>query len=221
MVEHIVDASEARGRVDIRVGVGRRRRWSGEAKGRMVAESYGPGAVVSEVARSSDVAGRRGADVRTRRAGGRPRRCCLGGSRERLRGNHHRDCRRGGSCGTRCQSWLAARCAAGREGGDMIAVPAGVKGLVTTKPVGFRKGGDGLVAVVRETLREDPFSGTIFIFRAKRADRVKILAWDGSGLILFWKRLEHGAFKWPPVSDGVMRLTPSQLAVLVDGMDWS
>src|SRR5262249_61819395 len=51
MVEHIVDASEARGRVDIRVGVGRRRRWSGEAKGRIVAESYGPGAVVSEVAR--------------------------------------------------------------------------------------------------------------------------------------------------------------------------
>ena len=72
-----------------------------------------------------------------------------------------------------------------------------------------------------QTLGEDPFSGTIFIFRAKRADRVKILAWDGSGLALFWKRLEHGAFKWPPVSDGVMRLTGSQLAVLVDGMDWS
>jgi len=103
----------------------------------------------------------------------------------------------------------------------MIAVPAGVKVLVTTKPVDFRKGSDGLVALVRETLGEDPFSGTIFIFRAKRADRVKILAWDGSGLILFWKRLEHGAFKWPPVSDGVMRLTPSQLAVLVDGMDWT
>jgi transposase len=51
MVEHIVDASEPRGRVDIRVGVGRRRRWSGEAKERIVAESYGPGAVVSEVAR--------------------------------------------------------------------------------------------------------------------------------------------------------------------------
>ena len=103
----------------------------------------------------------------------------------------------------------------------MIAVPAGVKVLVATKPVDFRKGADGLVALVREVLGHDPFSGTIFIFQSKRADRLKILAWDGSGLILFWKRLEHGAFKWPPVSEGVMRLTGSQLAVLVDGMDWS
>jgi len=61
----------------------------------------------------------------------------------------------------------------------------------------------------------------IFVFRCKRADRVEILAWDGSGLVLFWKRLEHGAFRWPPISDGMMRLTASQLAALVDGMDWS
>jgi transposase len=52
--------------------------------------------------------------------------------------------------------------------------------------------------MVREALGEDPFSGTIFVFRAKRAGRVKILAWDGSGLLLFWKRLEHGAFRWSP-----------------------
>jgi len=55
MVEHIDDASEPRGRVDIRVGVGRRRRWSDEAKGRIVVESYMPGAVVSEVARRHDM----------------------------------------------------------------------------------------------------------------------------------------------------------------------
>ena len=103
----------------------------------------------------------------------------------------------------------------------MIAVAAGLRVLVASKPVDFRKGADGLAALVREALGEDPFSGTIFVFRCKRADRVKILAWDGSGLVLFWKRLEHGAFRWPPISDGVMRLTASQLAALVDGMDWS
>jgi transposase len=103
----------------------------------------------------------------------------------------------------------------------MIAVPAGMRVLVATKPVDFRKGADGLVALVRERLGHDPFSGTIFIFRSKRADRLKILAWDGSGLVLLWKRLEHGAFRWPPISDGMMRLTASQLAALVDGMDWS
>jgi transposase len=103
----------------------------------------------------------------------------------------------------------------------MIAVPAGVRVLVATRPVDFRKGADGLAALVREALGADPFSGTIFVFRAKRADRIKILTWDGSGLTLFWKRLEHGAFKWPPISDGVMRLSAAQLAVLIDGMDWS
>ena len=89
----------------------------------------------------------------------------------------------------------------------MIAVPAGMRVMVATKPVDFRCGADSLVALVREQLEHDPFSGTIFIFRSKRADRLKILAWDGTGLVLFWKRLEQGAFRWPPVSDGVMRLT--------------
>jgi transposase len=103
----------------------------------------------------------------------------------------------------------------------MIAVAAGMRVLVATKPVDFRKGADGLVALVREALGHDPFAGTIFVFRSKRADRLKILVWDGSGLVLFWKRLENGAFRWPPISDGMMRLTASQLAALVDGMDWS
>ena len=53
----------------------------------------------------------------------------------------------------------------------MIAVPAGVKVLIAAKPVDFRKGGDGLAALVREALGEDPFSGTIFIFRSKRGQR--------------------------------------------------
>jgi transposase len=63
----------------------------------------------------------------------------------------------------------------------MIAASAGVKIMVATKPVDFRKGADGLAALVREQLRHDPFAGTIFVFRSKRADRLKILAWDGSG----------------------------------------
>ena len=103
----------------------------------------------------------------------------------------------------------------------MITLPPGVRVLVATKPVDFRKGGEGLAALVREALGEDPFSGTVFVFRSKRADRVKIVAWDGSGLVLFWKRLEQGAFRWPPICDGTMRLSASQLAALVDGLDWS
>ena len=103
----------------------------------------------------------------------------------------------------------------------MIVPPSGVRVLVATRPVDFRRGADGLAAIVQTVLRHDPFSGTIYVFRCKRADRVKLLVWDGSGLVLLWKRLESGVFRWPPVTDGVMRLSAAQLAALLDGLDWS
>ena len=74
--------------------------------------------------------------------------------------------------------------------------------FVATRPVDFRKGMDGLAAVVQQQLRLDPFGGAVFVFRAKRADRVKILVWDGSGLMLIYKRLEEGKFCWPRIEDG-------------------
>jgi transposase len=99
------------------------------------------------------------------------------------------------------------------------AVPPRI--YVATQPVDFRKGLDGLAAVAKEVLKLDPFSGVAFIFRAKRADRVKILIWDGSGLILIYKRLEEGKFRWPRIEDGVMKLSPAQLSALFEGLDWS
>jgi transposase len=103
----------------------------------------------------------------------------------------------------------------------MIVPPAGVRVLVASRPVDFRKGGDSLAAMAQAVLQQDPFSGTIIVFRSKRADRIKLLVWDGTGLVLIWKRLEQGAFRWPPISDGVMRLSGGQLAALLEGLDWS
>jgi transposase len=109
----------------------------------------------------------------------------------------------------------------------VIPVPPGVRVLIATRPVDFRKGADSLAALAKETLAHDPFSGAVLVFRSRRADRIKILVWDGSGLLLVWKRLEQGAFKWPAlgldpgVTDGVMRLSPAQLAALVAGLDWT
>ena len=80
--------------------------------------------------------------------------------------------------------------------------------LVATRPVDFRKQADTLAALVQEALAADPYSGAVYVFRAKRADRVKLLWWDGTGVCLMTKRLEGGQFRWPPVEDGVMRLTP-------------
>lgn len=103
----------------------------------------------------------------------------------------------------------------------MIAVPPGIRIVVATAPVDFRKGMDGLAALVQEALRRNPFSGDVFVFRAKRLDRVKILAWDGTGLVLTHKRLETGRFTWPPIRDGVVTLTSAQLAMLLEGLDWA
>ena len=70
-------------------------------------------------------------------------------------------------------------------------------------------------------LGEDPFSGTVVVFRCKRADRIKILVWDASGLVLIWKQLQQGGFRWPPVMDGAMRLSSVEFAALFDGIDWT
>lgn len=102
----------------------------------------------------------------------------------------------------------------------MIGPTGQIRVLVATKPVDFRKGMDGLAALVKEQLRADPFSGVVYVFRAKRADRIKLVWWDGSGLCLLAKRLEEGQFRWPKIEDGVMRLTPAQLQALVEGLDW-
>jgi len=115
----------------------------------------------------------------------------------------------------------SARGAAGAEGCAVIPVPPGLRVLIATRPVDFRKGADSLAALAKETLAQDPFSGAVLVFRSRRADRIKILVWDGSGLVLVWKRLEQGGFRWPPITDGVMRLSPAQLAALVEGLDWS
>jgi transposase len=92
--------------------------------------------------------------------------------------------------------------------------------LVASKPVDFRKGAEGLAALVREDMKSDPFSGAVYVFRAKRADRIKLIFWDGTGMCLFAKRLEGGAFRWPNLQDGVMRLSAAQFSALLEGLDW-
>ena len=102
----------------------------------------------------------------------------------------------------------------------MIGPTGAVRVMVATKPVDFRKGADGLAALVRESLAANPFSGAIYVFRAKRADRIKLVFWDGSGLCMFAKRLEDGIFRWPKIEDGMMHLSAAQLSALLEGLDW-
>jgi transposase len=102
----------------------------------------------------------------------------------------------------------------------MIAPGADLKIYMATRPVDFRRGLDGLAAAVQEILGLDPYSGAAFVFRAKRADRIKILVWDRTGLVLVHKRLEGSKFVWPQIRDGVMRMSPAMFAALFEGLDW-
>jgi transposase len=102
----------------------------------------------------------------------------------------------------------------------MIAPGADLKVYVATRPVDFRRGLDGLAVAVQEMLGLDPYSGAAFVFRAKRSDRIKILVWDRTGLVLVHKRLEGCKFVWPQVREGVIRISPAMFAALFEGLDW-
>jgi transposase len=103
----------------------------------------------------------------------------------------------------------------------VIGLDGDLKVVVASKPIDFRRGIHGLVALVSDALASDPYCGDVFIFRSKRLDRLKMIAWDGSGMVLVTKWLEAGRFIWPPVSDGVVRLSAAQMAILVAGLDWT
>ncbi len=102
----------------------------------------------------------------------------------------------------------------------MIPVPAGVRVYLAMGLTDMRKGFDGLALQVQEVLKKDPYSGHLFLFRGRRGDRLKILYYDTNGLCLFAKRLQRGRFVWPISRDGVVTLTPAQLSMLIEGLDW-
>jgi transposase len=102
----------------------------------------------------------------------------------------------------------------------MIALPPGSRIWIAAGITDMRKGFDGLAALVQEMLSEDPFSGQMFVFRGRRGDLVKLLWWDGDGLCLLAKRLERGRFVWPQAINGSVSLSPAQLSMLLEGIDW-
>ncbi len=102
----------------------------------------------------------------------------------------------------------------------MLTVPAGVRVYLAMGPTDMRKGMDGLAMLAQEALKQDPFAGHLFVFRGRQGHLVKVLYWDGQGYCLFAKRLERGRFVWPISREGTATLTPAQLAMLLEGMEW-
>jgi transposase len=103
---------------------------------------------------------------------------------------------------------------------SIVGLPLRTQVWLVAGATDMRKGFDGLAALVQTALAAQPFNGHVFVFRGKRGDRIKLLWFSGDGLNLFYKRLERGKFIWPQASTGSVHLTPAQLSMLLEGIDW-
>jgi transposase len=102
--------------------------------------------------------------------------------------------------------------------GAPVLVPAGAGVVVSLRPVDLRKDLEGLAALVREGGLGHPYSGDVYVFRGRtRGDLVKLLWWDGSGLVSATKRLDAGRLRWPRIKGAALRLRRDQLAALLAG----
>jgi transposase len=103
----------------------------------------------------------------------------------------------------------------------VLSLGAGAPIVLATEPVDLRRGHDGLVTLVRERWKADPYSGTLFVFLGRKRDRVKILFFSAGGFVLYYKRLERGRFSMPRVPEGAteIALDATSLAMLLDGVD--
>jgi len=102
----------------------------------------------------------------------------------------------------------------------MISLPSGARVWLACGHTDMRKGMDGLAMLAQQVLEENPFSGALFAFRGKRGGLVKLLWYDGQGMCLFSKRLERGHFVWPTTNTGRVALSPAQVSMLLEGIDW-
>jgi transposase len=96
-----------------------------------------------------------------------------------------------------------------------------VRIFLCATPTDMRRGFDRLAEMVRSSLGHDPLDGSLFVFRSRGSDRLKILYWDKDGFALWYKRLEEGTFRFPRVAEGVasVEVAASELAMLLEGID--
>lgn len=88
------------------------------------------------------------------------------------------------------------------------------------QPIDFRKQLDGLILLVADHLQLNPSSGQLFLFRSRTSNKIKMLWWDRNGFWMFYKRLENGNLKFPPISDVTLSLTRDQFNWLLSGLDF-
>src|ERR687898_46611 len=198
-----------------------RRRWSDEAKRRLVAETLVPGATVHAVAQ------RHGVNTsqlftwrkRFRTESGLPTAVPVAPAFAAIEVAPVLE--------ARAETGEAAPHSDAMMAGGVIEIelPKGrrvrISGRVeATGVTDMRRGMNSLALQVQEGLGRDPHAGDLFVFRGRKGHLVKILWHDGLGFSLYAKRLERGRFLWPSATDGVVAITPAQLGYMLEGIDW-
>ena len=107
----------------------------------------------------------------------------------------------------------------------MLRLPATVRVFLCLEATDMRRSFDGLTGMVAGVLHEDPLSGHLFVFRNKNGDRLKVLYWDRDGLVIFYKRLERGAFRFPIDQAGAvgarLEVPMREFAMILEGFELS
>ena len=222
------------GRMTVISGAERRRRWSDEDRARILAAISEPGAVIAEVARREDVCTslvfkwrREMREAVEADAGGfapvviepAPAFALLVDIIELGFRRHRGGVERCARAHPRRRANVGDR--GGFEGAAaMIPIPSGCRVWIAMGHTDMRRGMQGLALQVQEQLKRDPHAGDLYVFRGRRGDLAKILWHDGVGLSLYAKRLDRGKFVWPSAKDGVVSISASQMACMLEGIDW-
>ena len=217
------------GRVEVITSVERRRRWSSAEKKQLVAASLESGASVSTVARDagihpSQLYGWRRQLRALRGIGFAPVQIAPGEfARRSGRSECDRDrvCERSADAGHgrgRPGDADGGGCGTGRWTAAMIPIPSGVRVWIATGHTDMRRGMNSLALLVQEAFKRDPHAGDLYVFRGKTGKLIKVLWHDGLGMSLYAKRLERGGFVWPSAMAGVVSISMSQLAYMLDEM---
>jgi transposase len=101
----------------------------------------------------------------------------------------------------------------------MLSLPSAVRVFVCLQPTDIRRSFDGLAILAEQVLRQDPFSGHLFVFTNRRQDRVKLLYWDRDGYAIWYKRLERGVFRFPDKPGASVEMESADLGLLLEGID--
>ena len=217
------------GQITVLSGPERRRRWNDEQRLQILTEAFAPGACPTEVARRHEISTGQLYTWRSKLLVDAPPapddgHCpsfaeavvINGGDSLLERCHRHRSTAR--PTHHHLSIIVAGAGSSGVEGAAVI--PPGARVWIAMGHTDMRKGMQGLAIIVQQALRRDPFAGDLYVFRGRAGSLVKIVWHDGIGMSLYAKRLEKGRFIWPSATDGIVSLTASQLACLLEGIDW-